>query len=137
MLYNLPEDTVKDYVTAGNAIVTLESGNTGKRYTYRIKKDKKSGIFFVGLLTGSDNEHNYSYLCYFRDTDKVKFSAKSVRPVDAEPSKAFTYFMHRLNKVPKNLHVYHSGRCGRCGRTLTTPESIKRGLGPECCKIAM
>lgn len=24
------------------------------------------------------------------------------------------------------------GRCGKCGRTLTDPESIERGIGPEC-----
>lgn len=26
--------------------------------------------------------------------------------------------------------------CKRCGRTLTSPESIKRGYGPRCFKIA-
>jgi len=26
------------------------------------------------------------------------------------------------------------GICARCGRTLTNPESIARGLGPECAK---
>lgn len=28
--------------------------------------------------------------------------------------------------------LLHCGRCGRCGRTLTVPESIESGYGPEC-----
>jgi hypothetical protein len=31
-----------------------------------------------------------------------------------------------------DLEVWHEGRCGACGRRLTVPESIERGLGPEC-----
>lgn len=137
MLYNLPEENVKEFITAGKAIVTLESGKTGKRYTYQINKSKDSNIYFVSLFTGNNNEKDYSYLCYFRNIDDVKFSNKSIMSSNAEPSKAFTYFMRKLNAIPENLHVYHSGKCGRCGRTLTTPESIKRGLGPECCKFVI
>ena len=34
--------------------------------------------------------------------------------------------------LPISVRFWHEGRCGRCGRTLTDPESIKRGLGPVC-----
>lgn len=135
MLYNLPKQYVSQFVTAGNAIVTIESGNTGKRYTYRIQKSKDGRVYFVGLLTGSNNDSNYSYLCYFNNVNAIKFSKKSCFSADAEPSVAFTYFMKHLKNVPEKLHVYHSCRCGRCGRTLTTPESIERGLGPECAGL--
>lgn len=26
------------------------------------------------------------------------------------------------------------GRCERCGRTLTDPDSVTRGIGPECAR---
>jgi hypothetical protein len=26
----------------------------------------------------------------------------------------------------------HTGKCGRCGRKLTDPQSIARGIGPDC-----
>lgn len=38
------------------------------------------------------------------------------------------------NNLPQKMAVYHSGRCGSCGRELTTPESIRRGLGKKCAK---
>jgi hypothetical protein len=31
-------------------------------------------------------------------------------------------------------YARQAGRCFRCGETLTTPESIERGLGPKCFK---
>jgi len=34
--------------------------------------------------------------------------------------------------MPDNVEFYHSGNCAKCGRKLTTPESIKNGLGPIC-----
>ena len=40
-----------------------------------------------------------------------------------------------LNSNPKFYMEQYGkqiGRCGKCGRTLTDPESIDRGIGPEC-----
>ena len=135
MLHRMEQDTIKDFVTAGNAILTLESGETNARYTYKITKAENKDLWFVSLLTGPDNDSCYSYLCYFTDVKHVKFSAKSIYNYDATPSKAFVFFMNHLDRIPSKLHVYHSCKCGRCGRTLTTPESIKRGLGPECERL--
>jgi hypothetical protein len=36
--------------------------------------------------------------------------------------------------LPEGYKIQHEGKCCRCGRTLTTPESIERGIGPECVK---
>jgi hypothetical protein len=42
-------------------------------------------------------------------------------------------FGHLLERRPlPRCTVHHEGRCGRCGRTLTVPESIESGFGPEC-----
>ena len=30
------------------------------------------------------------------------------------------------------MNFYHKGHCCVCGKTLTTPESIKNGIGPFC-----
>jgi hypothetical protein len=31
-----------------------------------------------------------------------------------------------------DAEVMHVGKCCKCRRLLTTPESIQRGIGPEC-----
>jgi hypothetical protein len=31
-----------------------------------------------------------------------------------------------------SAYGFHSGRCGICGRVLSDPESVKRGIGPDC-----
>lgn len=130
----------KIFILAGNAIFTLESENTNKRFTYKVtKSDDNDNLYFVKLLRGQDNNEDYSYIgCLFKD--KMYFHpAKKWQEVmrDSWPPsmRAIKYFFERIDNVPPKLHVYHEGRCGRCGRRLTTPESIKLGFGPECAKV--
>lgn len=130
---------VKAFVMAGNAIVTLQSGKTGKHYTYKITRCKDdSSLYFIRHLVGPDNTKDYRYIgCYYADSQYLHLAMPwrgyntdlcpgSIRAID--------YLFKHLDNLPDNLHVYHEGRCGRCGRLLTTPESIERGLGPECYK---
>src|ERR1019366_4832357 len=50
---------------------------------------------------------------------------------------AWNYLWDRVLRglLPANLEVWHEGKCGRCGRKLTVPESIERGIGPECERL--
>ena len=64
---NLDSKYVKQYMLAGNAIVTLQSGLTGVHITYNIKQhhDNKN-VYFVRLLKGPNNEEDYTYIgCCF------------------------------------------------------------------------
>lgn len=133
----LDKDLCKEFALGGNATITLESENTGNHFTYKIQKSKDDDfLFFVKLLRGSDNNEDYSYIgCYYADS-KYFHPCKKWNEVDRSswpPSmRAIKYFFDRLDAIPPKLHVYHEGRCAKCGRKLTTPESIKRGFGPEC-----
>jgi UDP-N-acetylglucosamine 2-epimerase len=40
----------------------------------------------------------------------------------------------RESEAIPEIEVFHMGACLRCGRALTTPESITRGLGPDCAE---
>jgi hypothetical protein len=52
--------------------------------------------------------------------------------------KTFKTLLESIAKgaLPSGWEFRHEGRCGRCGRTLTVPESIDSGFGPECINLA-
>lgn len=120
------------FILAGNARVTLESVKTGARFTFRVRQ-KDDGFYFVSVLTGSDNEADYTYLGTIRG-GRYAHGRKSRICAAAPSAKAFEWAWPRLaaGSVPDGLRVWHEGRCGRCNRPLTVPESIASGLGPEC-----
>jgi hypothetical protein len=128
-----------EYALAGHATLTLTSEKTGAWYTYRVSqaKDRATGEpqprWFVALLTGPENTSDYSYMgmldeAGFRLTKASKFAP------DTKSVQAFAYAWKHVSagQMPPQVAIRHEGRCGRCGRTLTVPESIDSGLGPEC-----
>jgi hypothetical protein len=130
-------DTARDFILAGNATVTLVSGKTGTRFTYRVRSPEKiENLHFVSVLTGSSNENDYSYLGTIFSAKEFAHGKKSKIGKDATSARAWAWAWNYLSKgqLPPNCEVWHDGRCGRCGRKLTTPESVAKGLGPECSK---
>ena len=126
---------------AGNATLTLVSGASGVRFTYRIKKanlDDPQSPWFVALLSGPDNESHYSYLgCLWAQKEGgVRFvhGKKSKIGKEAPSVKGIAWLFAQLQGGSKlnQAEVWHEGKCGRCGRKLTVPESIEKGLGPDC-----
>lgn len=134
-LMTSPAD-VLTFALAGNARLTVVSKATGNRFSYRLRASSNGQVTFVGVLTGSDNESHYSYLGIIKDKQFRMTGKVRILP-DAPCAKAFTFFWRHLcecNHVHDGLEVWHEGRCGRCGRTLTVPESIERGIGPDCAE---
>ena len=87
-------------------------------------------MYFVSLLSGPDNENDYSYLGMIRD-GRFTLTKASKAGVQAPSVVAFEYFM-RVPVLHPQMQIRHEGRCGKCGRVLTVPESIDAGIGPEC-----
>lgn len=138
-------DDIQRYVFAGNSKFTVVGRTT--RYTYRVKRaDPTPGKegqepWFVSLLTGSDNMYDYSYMGIVPPHDKLflKATQKSVIRDGAPPFDGFSWLLRRMffagrEPFPEHVEFWHEGVCGRCGRTLTVPESIARGIGPECAE---
>jgi uncharacterized protein DUF6011 len=123
------------FIQAGNATVTLRSKETEKRYTYRIRESDDGKLFFVSVMWGSDNESDFAYIGIIRNGE-FQHTAKSKIEKDDIRWRAFSWAYNILsqNRIPASLEVWHEGRCGCCGRKLTVPESIERGIGPECAK---
>lgn len=133
--------SVIDFMLAGNATVTLHSRKSDKHYTYKVRKDSRKGPgspWFVNILTGPNNESDFHYMGIIPDGEKkeIVWTNKSWVKSNSPSFMGFRYVFERLMKgiMPQDVAIYHDGRCGRCGRTLTTPESVLRGIGPECAK---
>ena len=137
-----PEQAYK-VLLAGNCYFTLKSAATGSRFTFRVATPKSAKIkgerfWYVNLLNGSDNTHNYTYMANLKEISdgELRFwqTAKCMVGPDAPSSKAFTFLLRCLQakQLPPGLEIWHEGRCGRCGRLLTVPRSINLGIGPEC-----
>jgi hypothetical protein len=145
-------ETVRQFVTAGDAIVTVSHPGRNVHVTLWITRaPKKPGMgqpLWVKLLTGSDNTNSrhYKYVGCIWDQDRAlkpcapKFKAN---PAKIMPSDPRARMIDRLcdvmngvtNPVPGNeVEVWHEGRCCFCHRELTQTESVRRGYGPECAK---
>lgn len=127
---------VREFILAGHATITLQSRKTGRHFTYKVEKGQRAPdhLRFVSLLTGPDNTGDYVYMGTLTD-GHLRHTAKSRTPVDSLPWRAFDYLTRHVftaGDLPADLEVRHEGRCGACGRPLTVPESIDRGIGPDC-----
>ncbi len=125
------------FLLAGNAYATFVSGRTGARFTYHVEAPKTPGFkgWFVSVLDGPDNTHDYAYLGCIFDDKSFRHGRKSRIAPDAESVRAFAWVWASLQDgVLGGVEVHHAGRCGRCGRMLTVPESVETGLGPECAR---
>jgi len=132
---------MKTFVLAGNATFTLRSKATGTRYTYKVKVCKNNpNLYFVSVMYGSDNENEYAYLGTIRkvigDETPFAWGRKSPLSKDDVRVRSFSWFWTRVQlqdaSLVTKLEFWHEGRCCRCGRSLTVPESIASGIGPEC-----
>lgn len=133
-------EDIKNFVLAGNATITVRSGSTGARFTYKIRTPKETQnrppIWFVSLLNGSDNENNYEYFGNIRGNGSFDHGRRARIGNDAPAARAFNWFWNMIqanrSDVLEQADIWHEGRCGRCGRKLTVPESVESGFGPEC-----
>ena len=55
------------FIQAGNATFTVVSKKTQARFTYKVTESNDGRVFFVGVLTGPNNETDYQYLGVIRD----------------------------------------------------------------------
>jgi hypothetical protein len=131
------------FILAGQATITIRKPSTGGRFTYKIsiprnQKPEEAKIWFVSVLSGSDNTGDYSYIGFIRDRKFFHGGAKAKARAGAPSVVVFEVVFNRnisRGVLDPKLEVWHEGRCGRCGRKLTVPESIESGIGPECARI--
>lgn len=133
MSHILKHDVALNFIFGGNSIFTCRNTKTGNRFTFKVTKHKKEDVFFVKVLTNPDV---YEFIGSIRKESQYKHSPKSRISTEAQSVKVFDFLVNKLrtNTLPEFVEIWHEGRCGRCGRTLTVPDSIISGFGPECIK---
>lgn len=131
---NVSQENALEFMLGGNALFTVKSGKSGIRYTYKILTDRKrEGFFRVYWMNGSDNTKDFRML---GSIDKSSPSliplSIHVKEINAFVALDYIYLNLCVGVFMPTLEIWHEGRCCKCGRPLTVPESIERGIGPEC-----
>ncbi len=126
-----------------NAIVTIHNPATGNHRTFKVSTSKLDGTRFLSLLTGSDNNSSYTSFAIVGtgQYDRVAFTFKKYRARPGDKKTNWEVFTDMINRPAfyqneKGLDYMISSRCRRCNRTLTHPESLAIGLGPDCAKMS-
>lgn len=121
-----------------NGEFTIHNPTTGNHRTFRIKTARNGnlkGKRIVSLLTGNDNTSDYKGFAFVYD-DKIVVWQKyrGDGPWESYATLLWSMIVKGSESpyAQKGATIKESRHCARCNRLLTEPESIDRGLGPEC-----
>jgi hypothetical protein len=133
-----------------NGVYTIEN-EAGDHRTISIRTQAQDAKFAPGeriaaILAGPDNEEDYQGFAFVKDTgfcvwrkkrgqngriSTFEWYAKILEAIDLEPSEMEEVEVD-VELAGRKYTVMVSKRCIRCNRKLTTPESIRAGIGPVC-----
>jgi len=108
----------------------------GTHKTLRIHTQKGgpfAGKRLVSLLIGPDNTMDYEAFGELIPAESVVWVWKRWKGTRIADYAELLVTMARGEKV-EGHELLISAHCLRCNRILTTPESIAKGIGPECEK---
>lgn len=137
-----PDEDCLDYspdsILSHNGTVTVHNTKTGGHRTFRIKTQPghdKTNQRLVELLTGPDNE--FTYQAFGRlvvEDGKPRVILWREHQTSEEPTyRVFASLLeHPEHWRAKGAEYLFAVRCRRCNRKLTTPESVRSGIGPIC-----
>lgn len=134
--HKIADGWLKRFILGGNSTFTVRSLRSQVRFTFRVRKPKEDSPHFVSVMTGRDNESDYTFLgTIFNESHYQHGRRSSIDPVDVSAIAARWVCAKVLaGQQLNNVEIWHEGKCARCGRKLTVPESIESGFGPECIK---
>jgi hypothetical protein len=126
-----------------NGIYTIQNRTTGEHRTFRVKTQRPDATFapgqrVIGILSGGDNTKNYTGFGFVTDAGITVWTKKRGDGVTRSAFEWYAAMVWSLgvdggaSEFAEQYSIMLSGECVRCNRTLTTPESIKAGIGPIC-----
>lgn len=134
-------------ITISNGFLTVTNESSGGHRTFRVRTQKEDskfapGMRVVALLIGPNNTADYQGFGFVLDNGWISLWKRNRTPQYEGLAKAVRLASKALEngkdtfQTPKATYsVRLSKRCLRCNRTLTTPESLKRGYGPDCAAV--
>lgn len=128
----LPQGNAREYLLAGNAVMTFRNSATDNRFTYRVRQPDKDHPHFVMVRTGSEE---WMFMGTIFDGDQYRHGKRSTISQTSKSAKTFEWLWRNIDALPEEIEIWHEGNCLRCGRQLTVPESIKSGYGPVCNEL--
>lgn len=126
-----PTSQVAFSVPDGRYTIAFENGS---HKTLRVRTQDESSDFMPGLpvlqhLTGSDNDSDYTSFGHVDARGEVRIWKKHQDNVSLREA---MLVLVGDPKAASQAYALETSCCGVCGRTLSTPESIARGIGPDC-----
>lgn len=122
------------YIFSGNSVFTLKSRKSNDHITFKVKrKNYAEDVFYVSVLSTTSVYIGYVSCNRFSGSKSV---SRDVQEKFSKEIYVFKWLLRELGResLHESLEIWHDGKCGRCRRTLTHPDSISSGLGPECIK---
>lgn len=143
--HKLDVPAFKTFIFQGKALFTLENKEKGTNITFKIQKLKRkrdqpeeTRLFDVHVNAVNNLSQNSRFL------GQVDRKMKTFKPhprIDKTHIgiQTINWLIEKWGDLEKieaggNLGMYHQGVCCKCGLTLTVPESIENGIGPQCKK---
>jgi len=127
-----------DFFIGGRTTFTLTS-SSGEHKTYKILKPKNKDFYRVGLLTGSNNQTDYTWFGTMNvKTGEVTLFQDSQYDDKTEAVQLFAMiadYVFKGREFPLGISLQTPSRCCRCGRELTAPKEQNPyfpWMGPEC-----
>jgi len=131
-------------ITIHNGFLTVTNETTGEHRTFRVRTQKEDAKFapgsrIVSLLTGPDNTSDYRGFGFVKENGWIVLWKRNRTPHYEGLSKAVRLAFRALEMgedtfatIKAIYSVKLSKRCVRCNKILSRPDSLERGVGPEC-----
>ena len=104
-------------------------GETAGRTCNKCDGTGKDRARVIELLAGPSNESDYQGFGFIDDRGVRVWGRLKGTQFDAL---ARCFWSAMTGRMAGSIDIQESRSCLRCNRKLTTPESIARGIGPEC-----
>lgn len=120
---------------------TIESTESGEHRTFQIRTQPSNAEFVPGkrilsILSGPENTGDYTGFAFVDESGIHVWRSKLGGQYELYAEQLWSLALDGAFSpwAQEGYRILMEGRCCRCGRPLTTPQSIRDGIGPVCAE---